>query len=129
MGKHRRKLPHKLREQKFFRLTQYLVPPQIRYVASGSEPNWVVLQPCDRDGVVQDDAPELQFCLSWLDPDFAVSPEDDESTRIANGDDRYEPDILEHRLEVWNTLTLTLTCPNLDTLLLVLKRAHNSETF
>ena len=100
LGKHRRKLPHALRNQRFFKLVELSVPSNVHFVPTNHEPKWAKVQACDRQGVLVQDAPVLPICLSWLDPQFAVSPNDDEETRVANGDATYEPDVLQHRIEV-----------------------------
>ncbi len=100
LGRHRHNLPHDLRNQKYFLLVKLNVPDNVFYVSRKSERPWARIQACDEDGVLAPDSKPLNVKMTWLDPEFAVSADDDKKTRQENGMADYEPDVLECRIEV-----------------------------
>ena len=99
-GKHRHNLPHHLRDQKFFLLVKLSVPDNVFYVSRRSERRWARIQACNEDGVLVPDSKPLNVKVTWLDPEFAVSVDDDKETRQEAGMADFEPDVLQHRIEV-----------------------------
>ena len=87
-----------MRQQQYFKLVKKGLPDHCRLAAKTNEPKRTLIQPCDRDGTVSEDAQSLHIRLSWLDPEFCISqnPCEEELAQYAD----YNPDLHLDRIRV-----------------------------